>query len=74
MEKFFSRPSSKKLAEIIYNELIFVHETGGKSYRFLIPDSFSISFINEVIERLCDYIHDAEIIQLHNGYIIIEWC
>lgn len=72
MERFFAKPTSKMVAEKIYNDIIHVHETGGRFYRYPVSN-FSISFINEVIDRLCDYIHDADMIELIRGYIVVEW-
>lgn len=73
MQNFFGKPTPAKIAECIYNEVIHVHETGGKTYRYYISPNLSISFVNDVIDRLCDYIHDADAIQLLNGYIVIDW-
>jgi hypothetical protein len=72
MENFFSKPTPKKVAETIYDNIILAHETGGRSYRYPVSN-FSISFINEVIDRLSEYIHDADIVELNHGYIVIEW-
>lgn len=72
METFFAKPTPKKVAERIYNEVILVHETGGRSYRYPVSN-FSISFINEVIDRLSEYVHDADVVELEYGYIVIEW-
>jgi hypothetical protein len=73
MQNFFARPTPKMIADYIYNQVIHVHETGGKTYRYPISQTLSISFVNDVIDRLCEYIHDADIIQLLNGYIVIDW-
>jgi len=73
MEFFFAKPTPAKIAEHIYHQVIAAHETGGRSYRYKIPDSMSISFVNDVIDRLCYYLHDVDIIDLFNGYIIIDW-
>lgn len=73
MENFFGKPTPANIAEHIYNQVIHVHETGGKSYRYPISSNLSISFVNDVIDRLCYYIHDADMIQLMNGYIVIDW-
>jgi hypothetical protein len=72
MENFFAKPTPKKVAEKIYNEVILVHETGGRFYRYPVSN-FSISFINEVIDRLSEYVHDADVLELEYGYIVIEW-
>jgi hypothetical protein len=73
MELFFSKPIPKKVAEEIYHQVIAAHETGGRTYRYKIPQGMPISFVNDVIDRLCDYIHDADLIQLLHGYIVIDW-
>jgi hypothetical protein len=73
MDRFFAKPTPQKIVEYIYAQILFVHETGGKTYRYLIPPELSISFINDVIDKLCDYIHDADIIELNHGYIVIDW-
>lgn len=74
MERFFAKPTPSKIAEYIYNQVIYTHETGGKSYRYKVPDSMPISFINDVIAILCHTLHDADIVDLFCGYIVIEWC
>lgn len=74
MEHFFARPTPSTIAEYIYNQVIQIHETGGKSYRYKIPGGMPISFVNEVIDTLCFSLHDADIIDLFAGYIVIEWC
>ena len=73
MQNFFAKPTPTKIADYIYNQVVHVHETGGRGYRYLVPPELSISFVNEVIDRLCDYIHDADIIELNHGYIVIDW-
>jgi hypothetical protein len=73
MELFFSRPVPIKIAEEIYHKVISIHETGGRTYRYKISQEMSISFVNDVIDRLCEYIHDADLIQLIHGYIVIDW-
>ena len=74
MELFFAKPTPERIAEYIYNQVILTHETGGKSYYYKLHDSMSISFVNDVIDRLCYYLHDADIIDLFSGYIVVEWC
>lgn len=73
MDKFFSKPTPKGVTEYIYSQVILVHETGGRCYRYKIPPEFSVSFINEVIDRLCEYVHDADVLAFEYGYIVIEW-
>lgn len=73
MQSFFAKPTPRRVVDHIYSQLIFEHETGGRSYRYPLPPGVSISFVNEVIERLCHYVHDADIIELQPGYIVIEW-
>jgi hypothetical protein len=73
MEFFFAKPTPTKVAEDIYHQVIAISETGGRSYRYKIPQGMSISFVNDVIDRLCEYIHDADLIQLIHGYIVIDW-
>jgi hypothetical protein len=73
MERFFAKPTPQKIVEYIYSQVLLVHETGGNGYRYLIPPELSISFVNDVIDKLCDYIHDADIIELNHGYIVIDW-
>jgi len=74
MESFFAKPTPSKIAEQIYNQVICIHETGGKCYRYKIPDCMSISFVNDVIDILCHGLHDVDIIDLFCGHIIVEWC
>ena len=73
MENFFGKPTPAKVAEHIYIQVIQVHETGGRSYRYPISANLSISFVNDVIDRLGGYLLDVETIQLINGYIVIDW-
>ena len=73
MQTFFAKPTPAKIAEHIYHQVIAVHETGGRGYRYRIPPELSISFVNDVIDRLCDYIHDADLIELNCGYIVVDW-
>jgi len=73
MQSFFAKPTPRRVVEYIYNQILFEHETGGRCYRYQLPPGLSISFANEVVDRLCDYIHDADIIELNNGWILIEW-
>lgn len=73
MENFFGKPTPANVAQHIYNQIIYVHETGGKTYRYPISSDLSISFVNDVIDRLCEYIHDADTIELLCGYIVIDW-
>ena len=73
MQAFFAKPTPEKVAEHIYHQVIATHETGGREYRYQISPSLSISFVNDVIDRLGDYLLDVDVIELHNGYIIIDW-
>jgi len=74
MQSFFAEPTPIRVARYIYNQVLFMHETGGRVYRHELPPEATISFANEVIEQLCHYVHDAEIIELNRGWIVIEWC
>lgn len=73
MQTFFAKPTPEGIAEYIYNQVILVHETGGRTYRYKIPHGLTLSFVNEVIDRLYEFLHDAESIQLSNGAILIDW-
>jgi hypothetical protein len=73
MEHFFGKPTPQKIAEYIHHQVLAVHETGGRGYRYLIPAGLSISFVNDVIDRLSEYLLDAEVIELNSGYIVIDW-
>lgn len=73
MESFFAKPTPQTVVEYIYSQVIFVHETGGKSYKYPVLGTLSISFINDVIDRLCDYVHDADMIEYRNDHIAIDW-
>jgi len=73
MQAFFAKPTPQKLAEHIYHEVLAAHEIGKREYRYPIPASLSISFVNEVIERLGEYLLDVDVIELNYGYIIIDW-
>ncbi len=74
METFFAKPTPGGIADYIYNQVLLVHETGGRSFYYKIHDSMSISFVNDIINTLSYSLHDADIIDLFNGYIVIEWC
>ena len=73
MQSFFAKPTPQKIAEHIYHQVIAAHETGGREYRYPIPAGLSISFINEVIDRLGEYLLDVDIIEYDMGYIVIDW-
>ena len=73
MQNFFAKPTPRKITEYIYSCVIMTHETGGTDFRYTIPPEFSISFINEVIERLGEYLLDVDVIELNNGYIVVDW-
>ena len=73
MERFFAKPTPEKVAEHIYHQVIATHETGGREYRYKIPAGLSISFVNDVIDRLSEYLLDVDVIELNSGYIVIDW-
>jgi hypothetical protein len=73
MDKFFGTPTPAKVAQYIYNQVVCIHETGGKTYRYHVSPNLSISFINDVIDRLSYYVHEAETIELLGEYIVIDW-
>ena len=73
MQTFFVKPNPYRVAEHIYCNVIFVCETGGRSYKYKFPDGLSISFMNEVIDKLSEYLLDVDIIELNNGYVLIDW-
>ena len=73
MEKFFAKPTPMNIAYQIYNQTIFECETGGKTYMYRVPQWMSISFVNEVIDILSEFIHDAETIEIINNAIVIDW-
>jgi hypothetical protein len=73
MEFFFSKPSPEKIAEQIYIQVIAAHETGGREYRYKIPHGMSISFVNDVIDRLGGYLLDVDVIEYDMVYIVIDW-
>lgn len=73
MQSFFAKPTPRRVVEYIYSQILYEHETGGRGYRYQLPPGVSISFANEVVERLSEYVHDADIIELNQGYIIVEW-
>jgi hypothetical protein len=73
MERFFARPTPEKTADYIYCQIIATHESGGRGYRYLIPQGMSISFVNQVIDRLSELLLDVDIIELNNGYIVVDW-
>lgn len=73
MEQFFAKPTPERIADYIHRQVLTIHETGGRNYRYLIPDGLSISFINDVIDRLSERFLDADVIELNSGYIIIDW-
>jgi hypothetical protein len=73
MQSFFAKPTPRRVVEYIYNQILLEHETGGRCYRYQLPPGVSISFANEVVDKLCDYIHDADMIEVNRGWIMIEW-
>lgn len=73
MERFFKEPTPKYLAMHIYNQLIFTHETGGRSYYYRIPKGMSISTINETIDLLGELLLDVDVLQYEHGCIVIDW-
>jgi hypothetical protein len=73
MEFFFAKPTPEKIAEQIYIQVIATHETGGREYRYKIPQGMSISFVNDVIDRLGEYLLDVDVIEYDMGYIVIDW-
>lgn len=73
MENFFAKPTPEKIAEQIYIQVIATHETGGREYRYQVPSGMSISFVNDVINRLSEYLLDVDIIEYDMGCIIIDW-
>lgn len=73
MEFFFAKPTPEKIAEHIYCQVIATHECGGREYRYKIPQGMSISFVNDVIDRLSEYLLDVDVIELNSGYIVIDW-
>jgi hypothetical protein len=73
MQSFFAKPTPSRVADYIYEQVILEHETGGRCYRYQLPPGLSISFVNEVIDRLSYTVHDADMIQLMHNWIVIEW-
>lgn len=73
MEKYLKIPDAEYITNYIYDEIIQIHETGGKYYSYKIPYGMSISIINDVIDRLSAYLSDTDSIELMNGYLIIDW-
>jgi hypothetical protein len=73
MQHYFKIPTSESISRQIYNDIIHVHETGGKFYSFKIPHGLPISFINDVIDKLANLLLEADIIELVNGHIVIDW-
>lgn len=72
MERFFSKPTPEKIAESIYHQVIAIHETGGNQYMYKIPQGMSISFVNDVIDKLSAYTLDIWV-ELYSGFLIIDW-
>jgi hypothetical protein len=72
MERFFARPDPEKVAEHIYHQVIAIHETGGHQYVYRIPQGMSISFVNDVIDKLSSYTLDIWV-ELYNGFLVIDW-
>lgn len=73
MEKYFKEPTPKYLATYIYNQLLFTHETGGRSYYYKVPQGLPMSTINDTIDLLGELLLDADVLQYEHGYIIIDW-
>lgn len=74
MDRFFASPTPERVASYIYNQVVLVHETGGRGYRYSIPDGLSISFVHEVIDRLGKHLTDADVvIETIGRSIVIDW-
>lgn len=73
MQTFFAKPTPEKMAEHIYHLVISTHETGGREVRYQIPKGLSISFVNEVIDRLGKFLLDVDVLEYDMGYIVIDW-
>ncbi len=73
MQTFFAKPTPEKLAEHIYHLVISTHETGGREVRYTVPRGLSISFVNEVIDRLGEFLLDVDVIEYEMGQIVIDW-
>lgn len=73
MQSFFAKPTPRRVADYIYNQLLLEHETGGRCYRYQLPPGLSISFAHEVIDQLLYSVHDADMIELIHNCIVIEW-
>lgn len=73
MQRYLKVPDANYITEYIYNQIIYIHETGGNCYSYRIPYGLSISIINDVIDKLSDRLMDADGIELMNGYLFIDW-
>jgi len=73
MERYLKVPNPDYIAKAIYDQVIHIHETGGRGYYYKIPYGLSVTRINEIIERLGELLLDADVIELCNGYIIVDW-
>ena len=73
MQRVFARPTPERIADYIYGQVVTTHESGGREYRYPVPQGMSISFVNEVIDRLGEMLLDVDIIELNHGYIVIDW-
>jgi len=73
MQKFFAVPTPDKIATHIYCGLISTHESGGREYRYRIPEGMSSTFVTQVIDRLSEFLLDVDVIEVRDGCIVIDW-
>jgi hypothetical protein len=73
MQNFFAIPTPEKIATYIYCNIIATHETGGREYRYKIPQGMSPSFVNQVVDRLSEFLLDVDVIEVRHGFIVIDW-
>lgn len=73
MERFFAKPTTYNIAEVIYKEILFTHETGGSKLSYKIERWMSTDFVNELIDILSESLLDVDVIENKNGYIVLDW-
>lgn len=72
MERFFKKPTVEQTVDYIHTQIIQTHETGGKTYSYD-TTGLSLSFINDVIDRLSEKLLDVDVIEVYNNSILIDW-
>lgn len=73
MERFFAKPPTQKIVDYIYEQVLFVHETGGNTYRYS-TSGLSIQQINQILDGLGALFLDIDVLAYDDdNTIVIDW-